>query len=75
MRRLGRVLKAFLAGYVVYLVVIEIFLAVVGRMTGGYPETLSPFLGHLQRLFWCSLLSGDSFLCSTNANFLASLPG
>jgi hypothetical protein len=42
-RRLGRVLKAFVAGYVVYLVVIEIFLAVMGRITGGYPDTLSPF--------------------------------
>ena len=43
MRRLGRALKAFLAGYVVYLVVIEIFVAVLGRITGGYPDTLTPF--------------------------------
>ena len=45
MRRLGRALKAFLAGYIVYLVLIEIFVAVMGAITGGYPETLAP-------LFW-----------------------
>jgi hypothetical protein len=43
MRRLGRALKAFLVGYIVYLVVAEIIVAVMGQITGGYPETLSPF--------------------------------
>jgi hypothetical protein len=43
MRRLWRALKAFLAGYIVYLVTVEIIVAVIGQITGGYPETLSPF--------------------------------
>ena len=43
MRRLGWALMSFVAGYVAYLVLIEIFIGVVGRITGGYPETLSPF--------------------------------
>ena len=43
MRRLGRALKAFLVGYVVYLIIVEIFVAVMGAITGGYPEILSPF--------------------------------
>ena len=38
-------LKAFLAGYVVYLVAIEIFVGVMGAITGGYPEALTP-------IFW-----------------------
>jgi hypothetical protein len=45
MRRLGRALKAFLVGYIVYLVVAEIIVAVMVQITGGYPETLSP-------IFW-----------------------
>ena len=43
MRRFGRALMSFVTGYLVYLVLIEIFIAVLGRITGGYPETLSPF--------------------------------
>ena len=45
MRRIGRGLIGFLAGYVVYLVLIEIFLAVVSALGGGHPDTLPP-------LFW-----------------------
>ncbi|MGA2098315.1 MAG: hypothetical protein ABSH39_18595 [Candidatus Acidiferrum sp.] len=43
MRRIGRALKAFLVGYAVYIVLVEIFIGVMGSITGGYPETLSPF--------------------------------
>ena len=45
MRRIGRAILAFFVGYVVYLVLIEIFVAVMGEITGGYPETLTP-------IFW-----------------------
>ena len=44
MKRLGRALLGLLVGYVVYLVLIEIFIAVLGKISGGYPETLSPFV-------------------------------